>query len=344
MRTNQRYLILLAACSQLVLATPLATISVGHASANGRYPAEARVEAVHQSSIAAQVPGQILALPVRAGDHVKKGQLLARLDDSAASQAASASQAMIGAANAQLQLAQRDYQRQKQLYASGYISQAAMDRAGAQYKASQAGARSQGAQAGAALAMARFYTLSAPYAGLVANVSAQQGDMAQPGMHLMTVYDPSSLKVIANVPQSVLPSLNTDLTAQIEIPGLAKQQRWLKAKSITVFPNVDAVSHTVEVRLDLAAAPNTLVPGTYARVWFAARTPVASSRLRIPARAVITRSELTGVYVVSNGRPLLRQIRLGLASGESVEVLSGLRPGENIAVDPLAAARWQQGN
>jgi multidrug efflux pump subunit AcrA (membrane-fusion protein) len=66
----------------------------------------------------------------------------------------------------------------------------------------------------------------------------------------------------------------------------------------------------------------------------------ATPRLYVPAQAVVRRAEMTGVYVLDpNGHPILRQVRLGRAVGDSVEVLSGVSAGERVALDPQAAAR-----
>ena len=88
---------------------------------------DAKVEAVRETLLAAQVPGAIVALPVKAGDAVKAGQELARVDARMASQGAAASSAQVAAAQAGLNVATKEYERQKQLFAKRYISQAALD-------------------------------------------------------------------------------------------------------------------------------------------------------------------------------------------------------------------------
>ena len=344
MAKNRRYLLILATSANLSFAAPLATVTVAAGSAGARYQTDATVAAVRQSSIATQVPGQILQLAVRAGDRIKQGQLLVRLDGRAAAQSAVASQAMVGAAKAQLIVAERDLQRQRQLFADGYISQAAMDRAEAQSRAAKAAAASQSAQAGASGAISQYSRLSAPYAGLVASVAATAGDMAEPGRPLLTIYDPTAMKVIASVPQSMVAHLRLDTSAQIELPGMAAGQRRLSARHVAVAPAADPGSHTVEVRLDLAPGAGPLVPGTFARVLFAANGGVAATGYRIPASAVVLRSELTGVYVVApDGHPWLRQVRLGRTSGTDVDVQAGLFAGERVALNPLSAAQWSAG-
>jgi multidrug efflux system membrane fusion protein len=295
------------------------------------------VEAVRQTVIAAQVAGAVVALPVKAGDRVKAGQVLLRLDARAAEQQAGAAAAQVQAARATQDAATKEFERQKQLFHTNYISQAALERAEAQYKSAQAEAAAQVATAGAARTQSGFYVVKAPYDGIVSNVSVVLGDMAMPGRALLTVYDPGALRITAAVPQTAALRLAAQGPApQAELPGVASARiapvRW------QLLPAVDPATHTLELRLDLP--PGTAAaPGLFARAWLpgsAGDTP----RLSVPAQAVVRRAELSGVYVIgADGRPLLRQVRLGPTRGEQVEVLSGLGAGERVALDPQAAAR-----
>lgn len=315
---------------------PLATASVASEGGAGRSAYDGVVEAVRQTVIAAQVPGAVVALDVKAGDRIQAGQVLARLDARAAEQTAAAGAAQVRAARAGLEAATRDYERQRQLFEKNYISRAALDRAEAQYKSAQAEAAAQLASADAARTQSGFYVVKAPYAGVVANVAVVLGDMAMPGRPLMTVYDPAALRVTAAIPQSVVARMAPGAAPEVELPGapagLVQPARW------QLLPTVDPATHTLELRLDLPAGLAGAAPGQFARAW----VPVAgdASRLFVPARAVLRRAELVAVYVVgTDGKPLLRQVRLGRAEADRVEVLSGLSAGERVALDPQAAAR-----
>jgi multidrug efflux system membrane fusion protein len=80
----------------------------------------------------------------------------------------------------------------------------------------------------------------------------------------------------------------------------------------------------------------------FARLWLptAGDTRTAAAGVSVPLQAIVRRAEMTGLYVLdANGRPLLRQVRLGRTEGDQVEVLSGLAPGERVTTDPQAAAR-----
>jgi RND family efflux transporter MFP subunit len=326
-------------------AAALATVEARAGSASNATAFDGVVEAVRQTVVAAQVPGAVVQLGVKVGDRVAAGQVLLRLDARAADQTAAAGDAQVQAARAALDVARQALGRQRQLFQQNYISQAALEQAEAQFKATQAQVDAQLAQAGAARTQTGFYVVRAPFAGVVSDVPVQLGDMAMPGRPLVTVYDPAALRVTAAVPQTVAQRLAAGALPRIEFPGLPAAQQWVQPRQALVLPTVDAATHTVQMRADLPAGLAALSPGMYARLWLpvaaggtsAAGTPAA---LSVPLAAVVRRAELTGVYVLdAAGKPLLRQVRLGRTEGSTVEVLSGLMPGERVVTDPQAAAR-----
>ena len=296
------------------------------------------LEAVTQTVVAAQVTGAVVALPVKAGDRVAAGQLLARIDARAAEQNTVSSDAQVRAARSALAAAASELARQRQLFEKHYISQAALERAQAAFEASQAQASAQIAQAGVARTQSGFFGVRAPYAGVVAEVSVALGDLATPGRPLLTIYDPRALRVVAAVPQSVASGWRDGAGAKVELPGHAAGGQWLEPVRATLLPTADAGTHTVPLHLDLSPGAEA-TPGMFARAWLPL-PPARSGRVLVPASAVARRAELDAVYVIGlDGRPLLRLVRLGRAEADRVEVLSGLAPGERIARDPQAAAR-----
>ena len=322
-------------------ATPsLATAPVRSSAAASLSGFDGVVEAVRQTVMAAQVAGAITSLEVKAGDSVKAGQVLARIDARSAEQTASASDAQLRQAQALLDVATKDFERQQQLQQKQYISQAALDRAESQFKAAQAQAAALQAQAGAARTQSGLHVLRAPYAGVVADVPVSPGDMAMPGRALMTIYEPGALRVSVSVPQSAWNAQARG--ARVEFPGLPEARRWLDARDVQLLPTVDAATHTVQLRIPLPAGIEGVAPGMFVRVWLPAAdgTQAAAGRLFVPRAAVVRRAEMSGVYVIDDkGVPLLRYVRLGRSVGDEVEVLSGVAAGERVALDPQAAAR-----
>lgn len=293
------------------------------------------VEAVRQTVVAAQVAGAVTDLRIKAGDAVKAGQLLLALDARVAEQQAGASDAQVVAARAMQDAATLEFRRQQRLYEKRYISQAALERAEAQFKSATAQAQAQSSSTQAAHTQRNLFLIKAPYDAVVTEVDVALGDMAVPGRPLATLFDPRALRVAVAVPESAAAALRAARATAVTVEVAGQR---IVTSTWEVLPAADAVTHTVTVRLALPAG-TAAAPGAFARAWLPAGSAAAPA-LFIPARALVERAELKGVYVIQpDGRVLLRQVRTGPARGDEVEVLSGLAAGERIAVDPQAAAR-----
>ena len=217
---------LMLAFSGMAGADSLAYVVVEpHAVAVG-FPADAVVEAQQQATVASQVSGRIVEVKVDAGQRVRKGELLMRID---AREVAEAAQA----ARSQLATAQAHYERTKSLRAQNFISQAGLDKARTDYDAARAAA----SQAGVGLDHA---SVTAPIAGIVALRHAEQGEMAAPGRPLVTIYDPAGLRVTASIPQYKLRDMRGVKTARTEFPELGRR---LESIAEMVLPTADAGSH-----------------------------------------------------------------------------------------------------
>lgn len=317
---------------------PVVAVQPGQAAQTARY--DGQVEALRQSVIAAQVPGAVLELNVRAGDTVRAGQVLLRIDARAAEQSAAASSAQVAAARAALDVAATELKRKRALAQKNYISQGALEQAESQYRAAQAQLNAQSAAAGAARTQTGFHVVKAPFDGVVAQLAVERGDMAMPGRPLLTVYDPAALRVAAHVPASALQGGASGV--QVLLSGGAAA---ITPTRVQVLPTVDPQSLTQQVRADLPAG-TVAAPGQFARLQLATGQAVgtgdaaAAAPLFIPASAVVRRAEVTAVYVMgADQRPQLRQLRLGPVLGDQVEVLSGLDAGEPLITDPQAATR-----
>lgn len=292
--------------------------------------AEGVVEAVRQSTIAAQVQGRIVEFSVKAGDTVRAGQVIARIDARTAEQSVASSRAQVAEARANLTNARVHYERTRQLLAQKFVSQAALDQAETEYKAAQAQVAAVEAAAQQAVTVRSFTAISAPYTGVVATTHVELGDMATPGRPLVTVFEPGKLRVTATVPQAMLAAVDPEAPVRLEIPAV---QKTITATAVTVLPVADARTHTTKIRLELPGA-DELLPGQFARAYFVTGR---ARKLVVPQSAVLKRSEVTAVYVLPDGRPAqLRQVRLGERVGDGlVEILAGVREGELIAVDPV---------
>lgn len=287
-------------------------------------PAEAVVEAVKQATLAAQVAGRVTEVYVDAGQAVKKGDLLMRIDAREAAEAAAG-------ASAQLINAQANYERLKNLRQQNFISAAALDKAKADFEAAQA-------MRGQASVGVGHATVSAPISGIVAQRLTELGEMASPGKPLLSIYDPNGLRVTASIAQYRLPQMRTVKQARVEFPELGK---WVDATAVLLLPTADAATHVSQVRVTLPDGirdgVRDIIPGMFARVHFVIGR---ANKMTVPQASLVRRGEVAAVYVQSEqGGLALRQLRLGdpLGGGE-IEVLAGLQAGERVVLDPVKAA------
>lgn len=279
------------------------------------------LEAVQQAVLAAQVAGRVLEVKVDAGQAVKKGDLLLRIDAREAGE-------QLAAAEAQYLNARANWERTRRLVEQKFLSQAALDRARSEFDA--AAASRAAARAGLSHAEVR-----SPLTGVVARRHVEAGEMAAPGRELLTLFAPGGLRVTASVPQYRLPALRGVRSARVEFP---ESGLWLTSSAVQLLPLADAATHASTVRVVLPAPPagSVLTPGMFARVHFVVGE---TNKLTVPTAAIVRRGEVSAVYVQApDGRLALRQLRLGEAvAGGETEVLAGLQAGEKIVTDPIRA-------
>jgi RND family efflux transporter MFP subunit len=291
------------------------------------------VEAVNRSTIAAQTGGQITGIHFDVDDYVEKGQVIARLKDSQQKAALTAAEAQLKQAETALQDAKDTYDRAEKVFEKGAISEADMDKITAALESAKAAREAAAAGVEQAREQLDYTRITAPYTGIVTERHVQEGEVAAPGTPLMSGISLEELRVNVDVPQSLIPVIRKNPQGYVIGPdGLP-----IKAEKITVFPYADQSSNTFRVRLDLPEADGGFFPGMYVKTGFIIGM---EKLLLVPESAVVNRSEVTGVYVIDEqtGKVSLRYIRTGRRFPDgNITVLSGLRPGETIALDPVEA-------
>jgi RND family efflux transporter MFP subunit len=299
------------------------------------------IQPIRQATVSVQVAGNVLALNVKAGDRVKAGQALARVDERDLQAGLQRTEAGVAQAEAEFRNARMQHDRNRELRAQGFVSQAALDVSETQMRAAQAGlAQAQAGRARAALARG-FSSVAAPFDAIVLATHVEAGDLASPGRPIATVYAPGFLRAVVQVPASMAVQARQARDVRV----LLADGRSIVPVVRAVLPSADPVSQTTEWRLDLPAelalgdaAPS---PGQSVRITFsgAPAAAAATSRvLSVPSAALLRRGELTAVYVVRDQGFVLRAVRAGVDRGVgSVEVLAGLKPGERYALDAVKA-------
>jgi RND family efflux transporter MFP subunit len=301
---------------------------------------EGVIQAVKQSTVAAQTSGRIATFTAKAGDRVRAGQVLATIDDREAQVGLQHAQAQVTQADAELRNAQANMERTRNLQTQGFVSMAALDTADAQFQSAKA-QRAQAAASSRQSALAQGYTrVTAPLDGWVLQTFAQAGDLAVPGSPLLVVYAPQPLRAVVQVPASRSQAVRQSKQTSVLVENGQGVQSIAPLNRLEV-PSSDPVSQTTEWRMDLPAKEAAaLLPGQQVRVSFVGDNQAAGpATLRVPAAAVVRRGELNAVYVASGKGFALRAVRLGREAADGVEVLAGLRAGEVVATEPVRAAQ-----
>jgi len=295
---------------------------------------EGIIEATNSATVSAQTSGRISEVNYDVNDFVPKGSILIRLRGTEQRARVAQSEAEVRAAQARLQEASTGFERAQNLYAKKNISKSAFDTARTYLDTS----RAQIEAAQAAVEQAREQLLNtvvrAPFDGVVTERHVEVGESVSPGEPLMTGFSLENLRVRVDVPQQLIYAVRELNSARILHPDPAQDS--MPAESITIFPYANEDSNTFTVRIALPSDVTNLFPGMLTKVAF-----ITGKRnsLVIPSVAVIYRSEVVGVYVLSeSGAVRLRQVRTGRETGDGmIEVLSGLKQGERVALDPIRA-------
>ena len=289
------------------------------------------VEAVRQSTVAAQTAGTVTKLYYDVDDKVQPGSVILEISDTEQQARLEQSQAAARAAQASLRDAEQAFKRIDEIYRKELASKAQFDQAKNQLDGARAGYnRAQSALKEAQKQMS-YTKVMAPYGGVVTERFVEMGEVVAPGTPLMSGIDLDQLRVNIRLPQSYAATVRQYQLAEIHLPD----GRVVPAKELTIFPYADAQTHNFKVRIHLPEQQAGLYPGMMVKVSLPIETGEA---LTIPASALVTRSELRAVYLLDNqGQPRLRQVRTGYEKNGEVEILAGLTSGDKIALNPNEA-------
>jgi len=287
------------------------------------------LEPDEQATVRAEVSGAVLQTLVETGQHVTRGMLLARIDDSAIrDQALSAHSAETTAQNA-YDIAQRNLQRSEALLKAGAIADRDLENARNAALAAQAAledAKARDANAQKTLDKTRIL---APFDGVVSARSANGGDIVAVGAALFTLVNPASMRLEASVPANQLADVKVGLPVEFAVTGYPGRQ--FEGHVTRVNPTADPATRQVKLLVTIPNSGNTLVGGLFAegRVSSEAHdSPV------VPTTAVDERGVRPSVVAIRGGSAVKVEVDLGIrdAMAETVEIRSGLRPGDTILV------------
>lgn len=288
------------------------------------------VEAVNQATMSAQTAGRIAEVFYDVDDYVDSGDPIIRFTNIEQQSALRQATASLEEALARRKQAEAEFRRAEGLFQSGSSSKREYDQALATRDAAAARVTAARSAVETAEQQLEYTLVRAPYAGIVTERHVEVGEAVSVGQPLMSGLSLEALRVVVNLPQQVAAKVREHETAYI----LTDKGR-VEADSVTIFPFADSASNTFTVRVELPQGQFALYPGMFVKVAFVIGD---AERLLVPSRALLRRSEVTGLYVVDrDGAVRLRQVRAGNTFGDRTEILAGLDAGERIALDTVRA-------
>lgn len=307
---------------------PLVRMEIVTPSAAGQsYTYAGEVRGRHESQLAFQVGGKIIARHVELGTSVKRGQILMQIDPQDIRQSVNSQAAQVASAKSQLQLAENDLKRYRQLYEEDVISRAQLDRYQNAYEVAKASHQQAMAQQVQGANQLGYTALRADRSGVVSGVSTEVGQVVGPGQTVITLVQDGEKEIEIHVPENRMADLGKALSLKITFWALP--QVVMEGKIREIAPMADPVSRTYKVRVSLLKQLPEVKLGMTASVAIADASgkPVAAL---IPLSALFQTKETPCVWIVENGIVKLRAIKVGLFGDGQVQVLAGLKPGEMI--------------
>ena len=318
------------------------------------------VTARRQATVSAQITGTLTAVLIEEGDHVTKGQVLARLDDSAwkaglatARAQAAAAHALVAQYQAQLTQNRQDQQRLQTLATQGLVSKQAAEQASTLVDSTRAQLAAQQKQAAAAAAQAvqaqvnfDYTVVRAPFSGVVTTKDAQVGEIISPlsagggftRTGVGTIVDMDSLEVDVDVNEAYIGRVKPNMPAEAVLDAYPDWK--IPAHVIAIVPTADRGKATIKVRVALEKKDPRIVPEMGVRVSFLEKQAkhdraTAPTGVLVPAKAIVQRDGHSAVFVVDGER--VRQHRVNPAAqayGDLRLLPAGVNPGDRVVVAP----------
>jgi RND family efflux transporter MFP subunit len=277
------------------------------------------------ATVRAQQGGQLVESVAEVGVRVRRGQLLARIQDAAVADLVEAAEHSVRSATRAAEVARRNEERARTLAAAGALAARDAEVAEAALATAEAGLADARARAATAGQLLSRLELRAPFDGVVEERHASAGDLLQPGAPLCTIIDPSSLRLEGFVPADVAGDVHPGAGVELRVTGHGDQTFTGRVEG--VGPSVDRGTGQVRVFVELPNARTGLVAGLFARGRIAGESRPA---LVVPEDAVDARTAPPSAVRVIRGRLERVPVTLGLRdeSAEVVEVSAGLAEGD----------------
>lgn len=281
--------------------------------------------AEEEATVRAQISGSILETFAEPGQPVSEGQTLARLDSASLMDAYNSARAAVTNAQSNLQVTQREAERQRVLAEAGAVAERNVETANQSVVTAQATLAQARAQLANAEKQLGYTRILAPFSGVVSERQAAAGDVVQPGGAVYTIVDPSVLELEAAIPAEDLATVSIGAPVEFNVTGYA--DRPFRGEVTRINPSADPATRQVRVYAEIPNPGNELVSGLFAEGRIASQSRVG---LTVPTRAIDRRMAKPALIVVRNGKVARQEVELGLIDerAQRVEIQKGAQAGD----------------
>jgi RND family efflux transporter MFP subunit len=283
------------------------------------------VRAVREASVASKILAKVLEVKVKAGQQVAKDEVLVRLDDADLKARLQQAQAAASAARAQRDQAKTELERIQGLFKQNAAAPIELERAQTAYKTAESEVErtAQGVREGETTL--NYATVRSPFDGIVVDKKVDAGDTVMPGQVLLNLFDPTHMQLVASVRESLTHRLSVGQIIGVQIESL---QRTCEGRVSEIVPEAQTASRTFSVKVT-----GPCPPGIYSGMFGRLLIPLDVEDVLVIPRAAVRHIGQLDIVEVAEGNFLRRRaVRLGRSFGDEVQVLSGLRAGEKVAV------------
>ena len=285
------------------------------------------IRAVHETSIGSRLLARVEEIKLKAGQEVRIGEVLVRLNDQDLQAKLQQAKAAVGRAEVNRAQAVNDKQRADSLRKSAAISAQECEKATTALQTAEADLLHAQESVKEVQAMLEWATIRSPLDGIVVDKKVDVGDMVTPGQMLVTLFDPKRMQLVASVRESLTRQLQVGQTIDVHIEGLNKQ---CSGTISEIVPEAQSASRAFQVKVT-GPCPTGIYSGMFGRILI----PLEDEEvLVIPRHAVRSIGQLELVDVVEGDVARRRSVRTGRTFGDEVEVLAGLTEGEQVALLP----------
>ncbi|ENA1796614.1 efflux RND transporter periplasmic adaptor subunit [Flavobacterium psychrophilum] len=318
--------------------TPAIAVKVSGISANTNSPfvtASGKIEAENSANVSTRMMGYVTKVYVKVGQKVTAGQLLVSVNNTDLQAKKAQVEASILQATAAFSNAKKDYDRFTALFNQQSASQKELDDMTSRYEIAKAGLEGAKQMRNEVMAQFSYANITAPFLGEVTNTFVKEGDMANPGMPLVSLEGASRLQVTAMVSESDITSIKNGMNVKVLVKSTNQE---LSGKVVEVSGSAKNTGGQYLVKINLNTTGNKVLSGMFVNVQFPVANQIQtatkqSDKVLIPESALVKQGQLTGIYTIGNGnRAILRWLRIGKTFGNQVEVLSGLSFNEQYIV------------